>query len=683
MGSLTSKAVTLSGDEVTVSFIADEFADGTLPPITSITMQMDGGAEYSPLKMTTASIDFVVDDLSLLKICSVDYPVRVTIDNNARNKTLFNGYIVPNSYNQQLTGVNDVVTVECVDCLGYAKYVGYRQVNAEAGFAAIRIDDLILHCMNLIGARTRKARIMFPQSVALQGGARRVGIEALRLAENYFFSSDIPDEVTNDYRPQAMNCEQVLTMIAESLRLTWMSDGLDIWLRDELSSVDGDVVYVDLDTADAATLPVIHEITEDDSATTAWNVSTLPRVAMTEVAHSRAESVQVMQDPLNSETLVADGEYEEYYNPVDDDAYRRIISLPLRSNIFDTYYPVGEEKPKMYSRFVAWRENRSVTPDPDSPEFIDDYAWGDGSWTVALKMRSDSEQSLQPLLKRKMKFSTPVVGSPRGSTKYASRTLHIAAEVAVIQPPEDEDIEDEVLEAMNERLWPWQEYEKSINCELLVSVIVDGWYYDPSTASYTTEQKVFRVNVFEDGTAHWNIYSIYDKVEDGLPVPDCGTLEFVIYSNGKYDAKWTTAWLKKLELTLKSDAYALRGDLFKPGVERVGSWDINRVQHIEPPLSVYYNMSERPLHVPLIAGEYVANPELKYTVNGVEVGLAEYAHKLANMGDRLMFQIPLRDEANAYTALDAFTCDQLWTGCKVVAGYVRDVLDNTITLTLI
>lgn len=675
MGSLTSKAVTLSGDEVTVSFIADEFADGALPPITSITMQMDGGAEYSPLKMTTASIGFVVDDLSLLKICSVEYPVRVTIDNNARNKTMFNGYIVPNSYNQQLTGVNDMVTVECVDCLGYAKHINYSQLDAKSGFAAIRVDDLILHCMTLIGAMQRHARVMFPQSVGVWRGVNNLGVESLRLAENYFFSSDIPDEATGDYRPHAMTCDQVLSMIAESLRLTWMSDGLDIWLREELSAVDGDVVYVDLVAQETVTQPVIHEVTEDDSATTEWNVSTLSRVSMTEVTHSLAESVQVMQDPLNIETLVADGEYEEYYNPVDDDEYRRIISLPLRSNIFDTYYPVGEDKPKMYSRFVAWCENRSVTPEPGSPEFIDDYAWGDGSWTVALKMRSDSEQSLQPLLKRKMKFSTPVIGS-------ALRTLHIAAEVAVIEPPEDEDVEDEVLEAMNEHLWPWQEYDKSINCELLVSVIVDGRYYDPSTDSYTTEQKVFRVNVFADGTAHWNIYDIYDKVEDGLPVPDCGTLEFVIYSNGKYDAKWTTAWLKKLELTLKSNVYALRGDLLKPAVERVGSWDINRVQRIEPPLSVYYNLNERPVHVPLFAGVYGGVPELLYTINGVNISFAEYAHRLANMGDRLMFQIPLRDEANAYTALDAFTCP-LWTGCKVVAGYVRDVLDNTITLTLI
>lgn len=55
----------------------------------------------------------------------------------------------------------------------------------------------------------------------------------------------------------------------------------------------------------------------------------------------------------------------------------------------------------------------------------------------------------------------------------------------------------------------------------------------------------------------------------------------------------------------------------------------------------------------------------------------------ANLGDRLMWEMALRDEANGITALDAFTCAQLWNGRKVVAGYTRDVLDNTITLTLI
>ena len=682
MGSLIGKAVTLSGDEVQVAFVADEFEDGVLPPITSINMQMDGGSgEYVPLKATTASVGFLVDDLQVLRICSLGYPVAVYIDNYATNKTLFRGYIVPNSYNQQLTGVNDEVTVECVDCLGWAKYVQYRQVDAERGFLALRVDDLVLHCMSLIGADGRYAKVMFPQSVAMWRGDRRVGVEPVCLAENYFFNSDIPDEATGDYRPQAMKCDQVLAMIAESLHLTWVGDGLNVWLRDELSAVVGEVLYMDLYTGDVATLPVNREVAELDSNGAAWNVSTLSRIEMTEVVYERADSVQAQQDPFDTATLVEDGDYEEYYN-AGDNAYKRVISVPLRSSIYDTYYPSRDgSPPRLYSRFVAWRENDSVVPDSGSPHFLDDYAWGDGQWNVALKLYDIDRQPIQELLRRKIQFSTPVIGEPRALVEYAARTLHIAAEVAVAELPEGEEDSDGEKEArMLARLWP--QNEKSIDCELLVSVVVGGRYYDPETDSYTDEKKVFSVNVYKDGTAHWNIYSWRDKTQDGIPIPYCGTIELVIYSNGQRDTKWTVAWLKRLELTLKSDTFALREDLVKPKVVRVGRWNNERVQRIEPPFNVYYNMPPRPLYLPLANGEY-GEPALEYTVDGLRMGLAQYAHNLANIGDRLMFQVPLRDEANALSPLDAFTCPQLWSGRKVVDGYTRDVLNNEITLTLI
>ena len=37
----------------------------------------------------------------------------------------------------------------------------------------------------------------------------------------------------------------------------------------------------------------------------------------------------------------------------------------------------------------------------------------------------------------------------------------------------------------------------------------------------------------------------------------------------------------------------------------------------------------------------------------------------------------------ALSPLDAFTCPQLWSGRKVVAGYVRDIINNQITATVV
>lgn len=681
MGSVTGKAVTLTGQTIIVAFIADEFESGALPPITSITMQMDGGAEYAPLKGATASISFLTDGAELMGILWADYPIRVSVDNAATQTTIFRGYIVPNSYNQSLSGINDTVTVECVDCLGYAKYIPYIQQDEASGFKALRLGDLILRCLTLIGVDTTSGHelVMIPDSVRVWRGASSMPISRLYVAENYCFNSEYPDEVTGDYRPQAKTCEQVLSMIAESFRLTWVAVNSDIYLCDMLSR---EVDYTDLVRGGSAHMPVIRDIVEDSFASTATNVSTLARVALTEVQHERAETVQAQQEPFDISTLHKDGDYDVYYDATVD-AYNRVISVPLRSSIYSTYMPSRlEDNPRCYSQFVAWRDNGSVVPEPGSPHFLDNYAWRDGSWDVALKLYDIDRQPLREFLRRKVQYVTPAMGNPRGIIKNAARTLNIAAEVAVAQLPDDEkDSDGSKTAAMKARLWP--QNAKSIDCKLLVSVIVNGLYYDRNSRSYVTEKVVFPVQVYADGTAQWDIYSIFDDEKDGIPLPSAGQIELVIYSNGEYDAGWDVAWLKKLELTIKSDTYALREDLLKPSAERVGSWDFNRTQSIILPLDLYYNLTAMPLSVPLVDGSYGGEARLEYNVDGKEMTLCQYAHALANMGDRLMWEMALRDEANGILPMDAFTCVQLWSGRKVVAGYTREVLDNKITLTLI
>lgn len=681
MGSLTGKAVTLTGQTIAVAFIADELADGALPPIVSINTQMDGGAEYTPLKGTTASISFLADGAELMGVLRADYPIRVSVNNAATQITMFRGYIVPNSYNQSLSGVNDMVTVECVDCMGYAKYIPYRQLDEASGFKALRLDDLILRCLTLIGVDTTSGheQVMIPDSVRVWRGSASMPISNLYVAENYCFSSEYPDEVTGDYQPQAKTCEQILSMIAESFRLTWVAVNSDIYLCDILSR---EVNYTDLVRGSSAHLPVIRDIVEDSFVSTTSNVSTLARVALTEVKHERAEAVHAQQDPFNVSTLHKDGDYDVYYDATVD-AYNRVISVPLRSSIYSTYMPSRlEDNPRCYSQFVAWRDNGSVVPEPGSPHFLDNYAWCDGSWDVALKLYDIDRQPLREFLRRKVQYVTPAIGNPRGLVENAARTLNIAAEVAVAQLPDGvKDSDGSKTEEMKARLWP--QNAKSIDCKLLVSVIVDGLYYDPDSRSYVTEKMVFPVQIYADGTAQWDIYSIFDDEKDGIPLPSAGQIELVVYSNGEYDAGWDVAWLKKLELTVKSDTYALREDLLKPSVERVGSCDFNRTQSIVLPFDLYYNLTAMLLGVPLVDGSYGGEPRLEYDIDGQEMTLCQYAHALTNMGDRLMWELPLRDEANAITALDAFTCPQLWGGRKIVVGYTRDLLNNIITLTLI
>lgn len=674
MGNLISEAYTLSGQNIVVAFSADKFEDGSLPQIVAISTQMDGGSEYTALKATTASISFLVDGDELMSLCTAEYPITVRIDNLHTNAMLFHGYIVPNSYNQSLSGVNDILTIECVDLLGYAKYVPYTQLVASSGFKVLTLDDAISRCFYLLGLMQHE-RIMLPTNVLLGRGSDRFSFTEMRLSEGYFFNSDLPDEVTMDYRPQAMTCEQVLVMIAESLHLTWLCANTDIYLCDLLSN---ELSYRDVINGDVVMQPVVRDVNENSFASSACSVSSLSRVAMTEVQYTRAESVAAMQNPFNPAYLTKAGEYKEYYNQ-GKDPYTRVISVPLSSSLYSTYMPSRPGgTPRCYSQFVAWQDNKSLVPKPGTPYFTDNYAWGDNGWTVALKMGDTAGAGeLVELLRRKAEFSTPVMGEPGGR-----RYLNIAAQISIAKL--DDGVEDDdgsKTEYMNSRLFP--QNEKTINCKLNVSVIVGGLYFNPNNRKWVPEKTIFRVNIYADGTAQWDIYGLADDKREGIVIPSSGQLEFVIYSNGEGNTGWEVAWLKKLELTLKGDAYAQREDLLRPTIQRVGSWDINRVQRLAPPLEVYYNMSNKPLMVPALPDGSTARPSLIYNIDEEELSLPEYAHALANKGDRKMFEISLRDDANALSPLDAFVCAQLWKGRKTMTGYSRDVINNQITVTLV
>lgn len=686
MGSLTGKAVTLEGQLISVILAADEFEEGGLPSIAGISIQMDGGGEYAPIKITTASIEFLTDSREIIDICRLDYPISVSIINDTKQEHLFKGYVVPNSYNQPMTGVNDIHTIECVDCLGYAKYVAYEQLNAAKGFSAISLSNIAVRCLQLCGAGGRKERIMLPNTVRVTRDVYSApAMDSIIIGEDTFFNSRLPALATMDYRPQAKTCEEVLAMIAESLRLTWVSNGLDVYLIDALSASVGDVPYYDALTHDAATLSTTRVITEDSFAPGASNVSSLPRISMTEIEHSRADEVSVMQDPFDETTLVKDGAYKESYNATVD-AYSRVISVPLRSKIYDTYLSAqsGEDgnAPPVYSQFVAWRENKSVVPSPGTITFLDDYAWGDGNWNIALKMCDTEPQTVRELLRRKIQFSTPVIGEPRGLTKNAARVLQIGAEVVIAKLNEGEKDSDGSKGAfIKAQLWP--QNAESIDCKLLVSVIVNGLYYNPSEREYTAEQAIFAVNIYKDGTASWAIYGLDDKME-GIPIPNSGTIELVVYSNGNYDAGWDVAWLKQLTLVIRSDSLALREDLARPSIERTGLWLLNRTQRVSLPIDIYYYLTNIPASTDKLDNDYHGRPTLYYLVDDENLSAVEYIHRLANVGDRIMYELPINESTftSGISPYDAFACD-LWNSWKVATGYTRDVLNDKIILILV
>lgn len=666
MGNLIGKAVALNGDEIQVTFTTDEFEDGALPEIVNIVTQMDGSAgEYSPMKITTASISFLVDGASLMSLCVSEQPVAVLVENTGQGSILFRGYVVPNSYNQALSGINDTITIECVDCLGYAKYVHYVQWDANTGFDFLAIDQVISRCFFLCGAR---GKIMLPNTIQVWRGNDRIDLTRISLSETYFFESIYPDQLTKDYEPQAMSCEQILTMFAESVRMTWVSDGNDVYLRDELGASVGDVSYWDVGTQQQVTHPVLHQIEEKSFATPACNVSGLARISMTEVEYDRVEQVDILQNPFDTNYLHVDGEMEEHYI-YGGDPNRRRLAVPLKSDLYDTYYPsrIPEGVPRRFSQFVAWLDDEAITPSESGDHTFIPRGWGVGDWTTALKLYSpESLDGQEIFLQRKVQFTTPAMGLPAGV--LARRELCINAQVVATS-----DIYD----------WLCPNDEKPVQWQLQVSLTANGLYYDPSTNGYTDEKRQFVLHVTADGRTWFSRGSSPSEDATGIPLPVCGQIIFTIYSNTRSNA-WSIGWLTRLELTLKSSIYGLTTDALRQPIVRVGSWRRNSVQRLTPPFHFHYRMPSRPLYVPLPGdGEYRGEPELLLNVAGEGLTLAEYAHKLANMGDRISYEVTLLNDDTRHSPMDAYMVSQLWSGRKIVDGYMQDVLKNEITLTLI
>ena len=675
MADRVGKVVTFDDQVIRVTFSGDTLRNTDLPRIVGIKMQMDGDADYSPLKLTTASIELLAHGIAdISDLFSANEGVTVEIFNESTKSILFRGFIVPNSFNQAITGINDVVTIECVDRLGYAKYIPYEQVDEAAGFAVMKLNEVALRCLSLIGLWKNGDKLLCTEDVQLARGViyrEPRFLDFVEIGENSFFTSTLPDNLTNDYRPVAMSCEEVLAMIAESMRLTWISQGPDVILFDPLGATFDEAIYYNYASPGAVTISIPRTIDEEALYDGSINISTLSTVAMTEVEHEMAESIPAIQDPFDAATLVKDGDYKEYYDP-GVTGTTRIIYVPLRSKIYDVgaVYDASTGEPRAYSQFVGWIEDKSVIPETNGVQFVDNYAWGHGKWNVALKLYDPNGTTpLFPLLRRKYKISTPVLGYPRFLTKYADRTLHIAAEVVATS-------------SKNEGyLYPAE--ADSIHCKLLVSVIVGGLYYSPHANGYVEEKTVFTVEVFEDGTAQWNDIDI-ENTGSGIPIPNSGAFELVIYNVGESSsAGWDVAWLKKLEVDIKENPYTLREEVTAPRIERVGHWARESIQNIKPPLDLYYSLAEPPLGVSNSNPErWEGKPRLSYYIGGESLGFAEYAHRLANMGDRIMYEVSLRDEGNRIAPADIFTCS-LWRGRKVVAGYTKNIIDNNITVKLI
>lgn len=628
---MTGNAVTLDGETIKVTFESESVADGTLAHIVSINTQMDGGGEYSPLKITTASVSCLVDGAELMRLCVSEQPVSVIIENVEQESILFKGYVVPNSYNQALSGINDTITIECVDGLGYAKYVPYTRIKTnnnvfpptveETEFQVRTLAQIFAAAIEVLNLSTYR----IPNAASLSGdGGTTVRYDLLTISENAMFTGVDPVEDGKglSYGPVAKSWHDVLKMIAESLRLTWVQIGDTLWLIDDIKIAREDIVYYRQPNLFTVAAGNEYDIDEESFAATTCNVSSLPTYAQVVMTHTQRDSLRVSPELLMTEYVEPLGEAE--YIKVGDGyiALQEVTSL-----VYDT------PGVKIYA-YKAYDE-RSERPTYDD------------TWELFLRsvFAENQDKEYVEMFRVKELYRGAVATTDGLKLKIN-------------------------LEVGGER-WPWEDaaLEADLLLSLRISVTRNGAtkYYDASSRSAWSGTMVDNdITLNKDG--EWKFTA--GGRRDGSVLLDSGggTISVVLVSK---EVSWRQdVWLRAFDVEVVADKQHIQDKEYR------GEWAYLKSLDVSLLIDNYYRLSDINWGN-IIDGIYYKD----ILIDGEK--LIDRVWSQVNHGDRLMWEMALRDEANAITPLDAFTCAQLWSGRKVVAGYTRDIINNQIIVTLV
>lgn len=657
MDSLIGNAVTLDGDTIRVTFEGEFAVRGTLAHIVSINTQMDGGGEYSPLKQTTASISCLVDGAELMRLCVSEQPVSVLVENVEQGIILFKGYVVPNSYNQALSGINDTITIECVDCLGYAKYVNYERGETFSVMTLATLFDNIAVALGIDEVR-------IPNDAGLVDitGNSTARYDLLTVSDNMFYKSINPEDIDGEllYEPVAMTYAEVLRMIAESLRLTWVQVGSILYLADDVNiATSPDRVMYRRPNGFALYVGSEHNIVEESFATTICNVSSLPRYSRVVINHAEGNGRAIQPALFEYSHLRRAGEvYTEDVTDSEGEVTTRAIYQGLASMTYDVILD-------NHAMVVGYKTY-------DAEETVSREAYNE-SWETCLRLTPDPENPVAiPVARCKKQYCGAIVPN-------AGRGIRVDLEIDV--------------SLTDAKWWPHNVHDFAdgrvfgdLRLEVK-SITSDGTarYFNAYSAKWQAEQHS-NIIYFIDGSTYvfsGSAGTIDAMIMSGNVIPSVwngsgeGTIEVTLLARGGKNTGWKAVYIKRFDV-VEAEFRTWSREYPNPTskVQSRGQWKLNEVQEVTLPIDNYYYMSDKAF------GNLIADNIYKDIIIGGD-SMIDRVWKQANLGDRLMWEMALRDEANAITALDAFTCAQLWSGRKVVAGYARDIINNSITLTLI
>lgn len=669
MGTKTARLTTLGGDTVRVDFTGSKVADGDFT-LCDIQMQMDGGSEYDPVKYTTASVTCLVDGLKLLELYTTKpLGVAVKITNETTQAVLFAGYVSPNTFNQSINGINDELTIECVDYLGIAKFVPFVRASQYTGFQSRTLADMVTSIAGMVGAKN----VWLSDTLRIVSGDEQRTTdkyELLTLSESYFYESITP-EVRGGvatYDTLVKDCYSALSMIAESLRFTWVQSGEDLYLVDDIKlHADG---WVRIKRVSGSSLISVvskeTELKEEMIARATSSISVTPRYSLFSLEQNAADSVSLCSNIFDEALFLPVGEQVRYQKGIYDD---ETLAHELKSLV--SYTSEG-------AQFVGY-----VTFSSPGEALKDSY-WGDKlyKWKSALRIVATNSSAYTNAFRLR---SEGTICPPSRNT--VGLRLKISAAFS--------DEEDDVL-------YP-HKLKKSGDAHLFVKIKMGELCYNEFEHAWKNEEHLIDL-IFkeEDNSGEWRdkftttamtVWPISEVLTTTIPG---GVVEIEIYTSSRDNLKWRTAYMQELSLDLIEAPVVRTINLRNPtpAVVYSGEYSFQReAETVKLPIEIGFPLADKFWGTCINGEDYLAKVSttllsrytcsFRYLTEESAYDTLERVVRQLSKGDGTQIECALADAHNSeITPFNVYTC-AAWEGAKAVVGFTKNIKDNWSKVVLI
>ena len=705
MGVRTMQFMTIDGDSITVTFSGDRVADGTLVPAAQpVVMQADGGGgEYIPVKYTTCTVTCLTDGLQLSDMISLDpMDVRVSVYNASANRYLFHGFLSPNVYNQPISGINDTLSIECVDWLGIAQFLPYRREGES--FRTFTIGEAVRRIVALISRDSLSVGIIGladnVRIVSSDGSVSTAAYEHLEISEAYFFDSpglpDIEEDGALSYERQALSCYDILSMIAETFRSTFVQIGGDIILLDAITMQGDGVSRMRVlrgnDTVITQNYSKQLALTEDIVDATE-SVSVLRRAHSASVETPTGKAILLLPDLFSSSNLVRNGEMSHTTTSTAGNLITIHYEQLLTSKIVDVVnYSANPDNGNTRSVALVAVRDVDVPYGTTTPENVNLVTqWDDSSgWESYIRLYVPDPAKEIPtqdgrLFTIKKEFRMPCV---------SSRHYSIRLRMSVGRS-------DRI-----DSLAPIELRKDVTNLIFGIVLQCGDKYYDIEQREWVTERVSNTISV-HGKDKEWKD-EMYNRFYLGNMLAENtinGTINVELYGSRLLTGPDVphAIYIKDLQLELAPDALGSAACAYfpRPATRTYGSFDFNdNTDAVKIPFSFGFPMGERPLGTIVDGVEYATVLDFvdynkPYDIRGgirflpshnasldEAVEMPRRIYDAGNMGDRREMQIRVRDDKNSLSLATIVTCPQLWEGNKIVVAIEKNIADNSATITV-